>query len=121
NAVDRFPTATAMAEAIAMVETGSRAAPGHSTVAERILRSPVLWLAVGLVALLAVGAAVVWTTGWGARSSRSVAESSGVTHVAVLPFQNQGDCANDYIVDGITDEVRGKLSQVSGLAVIASG
>jgi TolB-like protein/predicted Zn-dependent protease len=40
--------------------------------------------------------------------------------VAVLPFQNQGDSANNYIVDGITDEVRGKLSQVNGLTVIAN-
>ena len=36
-------------------------------------------------------------------------------------LKNQGDSADDYIVDGITDEVRGKLARVNGLAVIASG
>ena len=37
----------------------------------------------------------------------------------MLPFENLGDSATEYFADGITDEVRGKLSQVSGLAVIA--
>ncbi len=30
--------------------------------------------------------------------------------VAVLPFENLGDSADDYFADGITDEVRGKLA-----------
>ena len=71
-----------------------------------------------------IGAVLAWAVMAGAVSagrSPASAGSAGVTHVAVLPFQNQGDSANNYIVDGITDEVRGKLSQVSGLAVIASG
>jgi TolB-like protein/Flp pilus assembly protein TadD len=38
----------------------------------------------------------------------------------VLPFQNQGASADEYFADGIADEVRGKLSRVSGLKVIAS-
>ena len=37
----------------------------------------------------------------------------------MLPFENLGDSAEAYFADGMTDEVRGKLSQVSGLAVIA--
>jgi serine/threonine-protein kinase len=37
----------------------------------------------------------------------------------VLPFENLGDSAEAYFADGMTDEVRGKLSQVSGIAVIA--
>jgi TolB-like protein/tetratricopeptide (TPR) repeat protein len=39
--------------------------------------------------------------------------------VAVLPFENLGDSADAYFADGMTDEVRGKLAQLSGLAVIA--
>ena len=46
-------------------------------------------------------------------------ESTGPKRLAVLPFENLGDSADAYFADGITDEVRGKLSQVSGLAVIA--
>jgi adenylate cyclase len=39
----------------------------------------------------------------------------------VIPFENQGDSANAYFADEITDEVRGKLTAVPGLEVIASG
>jgi TolB-like protein len=40
---------------------------------------------------------------------------------AVLPFKSLSvDKENEYFADGIADEVRGKLSRVSGLAVIAS-
>jgi TolB-like protein/tetratricopeptide (TPR) repeat protein len=38
----------------------------------------------------------------------------------VLPFENQGDSANAYFADGITDEVPGKLAALNGLQVIAS-
>ncbi|MBA3445820.1 MAG: hypothetical protein H0T58_13345, partial [Gemmatimonadales bacterium] len=44
---------------------------------------------------------------------------TGPKRLAVLPFENLGDSADAYFADGITNEVRGKLSQVSGLAVIA--
>jgi TolB-like protein len=37
----------------------------------------------------------------------------------VLPFENLGDSTTEYFADGMTDEVRGKLSQVPRLAVIA--
>lgn len=40
--------------------------------------------------------------------------------IAVLPFTNQGDSSNAYFADGVTDAVRGKLSAVPGLQVIAS-
>ena len=35
--------------------------------------------------------------------------------VAVLPFENLGDSADAYFSDGVADEVRTKLTQVSGL------
>ena len=38
----------------------------------------------------------------------------------MLPFENLGDSASEYFADGITDEVRGKLSALPGLQVIAS-
>jgi TolB-like protein len=40
--------------------------------------------------------------------------------LAVLPFDNQGDTANAYFADGITGEIRGKLSALPGLRVIAT-
>ena len=56
----------------------------------------------------------------GAPAAPAAAAGSGGTHVAVLPFQNQGDSTDNYIVDGITDEIRGKLARVRGLIVIGS-
>jgi len=46
--------------------------------------------------------------------------SAAGNRIAVLPFQNQGASTDEYFADGIADEVRGKLSRVSGLKVIAS-
>ena len=39
--------------------------------------------------------------------------------IAVLPFENFGPANEEYFVDGLTDEIRTKLSGLSGLAVIA--
>jgi eukaryotic-like serine/threonine-protein kinase len=41
------------------------------------------------------------------------------TMLAVLPFESEGDTADAWITDGITDEVRGKLAGLSSLRVIA--
>jgi TolB-like protein len=41
------------------------------------------------------------------------------TRIAVLPFENLGSKDDDYFADGITDDIRAKLTNLSGLAVIA--
>ena len=38
-----------------------------------------------------------------------------------LPFENQGPAEDDYFADGIADEIRGKLTSLQGLLVIARG
>ena len=38
----------------------------------------------------------------------------------MLPFENLGDSSHAYFADGVTDAVRGKLSALPGLQVIAS-
>ena len=43
----------------------------------------------------------------------------GPTAIAVLPFEHQGDTAEAYVTDGITDEIRGRLTRVRELMVIA--
>ena len=45
--------------------------------------------------------------------------TGGAKVLAVLPFENLGDSSQAYFADGVGDEVRGKLSQLAGLAVIA--
>lgn len=44
---------------------------------------------------------------------------TGVTKLAVLPFQNLGAPEDEYFADGITEEIIARLASVSGLGVIA--
>ncbi len=46
--------------------------------------------------------------------------AGGIKRVAVLPFENQGVAEDGYFADGMTDEVRSKLTGLHGLAVTAS-
>jgi eukaryotic-like serine/threonine-protein kinase len=47
------------------------------------------------------------------------AEAGGVKRLAVLPFENLGRPEDEYFTDGLTDAVRGKLTELPGLQVIA--
>jgi TolB-like protein/Flp pilus assembly protein TadD len=53
------------------------------------------------------------------RTQRGVGEAGGVKRVAVLPFENLGSPEDDYFADGVTDEIRGKLTSLPGIEVIA--
>ena len=55
------------------------------------------------------------------RPQRGGGEAGGVKRVAVLPFENLGAPEDDYFADGIADAVRGKLTSLPGLEVIARG
>ena len=55
------------------------------------------------------------------RSHKGAVEAGGLKRVAVLPFENLGSPDDDYFADGIADEVRGKLTSLPGLLVIARG
>ena len=69
-------------------------------------------LAFGLAAALVLGAFGIW---YRTRPPAVV----GNTALAVLPFENDGDSSNAYFADGITDEIRGKLTALPALHVIA--
>ena len=71
-------------------------------------------LALGIGFLIGLGVLFAWR-----RNHGGADESAGPKRLAVLPFENLGDSADAYFADGITNEVRAKLSQISGLAVIA--
>ncbi|MBA3443915.1 MAG: protein kinase, partial [Gemmatimonadales bacterium] len=77
-------------------------------------RVPLAAFTLALGFLVGLGVLFAWR-----RSHSPAEEGTGPKRLAVLPFENLGDSADAYFADGITDEVRGKLSQVSGLAVIA--
>ncbi len=40
--------------------------------------------------------------------------------IAVVPFQNLGDPADEYFADGVADDIRGRLASLPGVRVIAS-
>ena len=48
-------------------------------------------------------------------------DAGSARRVAVLPFENLGSREDDYFADGMSDEVRAKLTSVPGLQVIARG
>ncbi len=78
--------------------------------------------AIGLAAVLvAVIAGGLWLTKSRAGGAGSTirAVSTSVKRIAVLPFENIGAAEDTYFADGMTDEVRSKLSGLPGLAVIA--
>ncbi|MEP7066873.1 MAG: protein kinase [Gemmatimonadota bacterium] len=70
-------------------------------------------LAIALAAVLVLGAAAIWYR------LRPPASPVGNSALAVLPFENDGDTSNAYFADGITDEIRGKLTALPALRVIA--
>jgi non-specific serine/threonine protein kinase len=65
-------------------------------------------------------AALVGTSVW-LRPRRPAITEAGPPMIAVLPFENQGAPEDEYFADGIADEIRGKLTGLSGLRVIARG
>jgi TolB-like protein/Flp pilus assembly protein TadD len=77
-------------------------------------RVPMAAAVVVLGILIGLGVPFAWR-----RSHSGVGEAGGAKVLAVLPFENLGDSSEAYFADGVGDEVRGKLSQLAGLAVIA--
>ncbi len=89
-------------------------ASGSYVAAAPARKSRVLIAVVAVVVLAAVGVLLMRRPHWGS-------PAGGVKRVAVLPFENLGSPEDDYFADGIADAVRGKLTSVPGLEVIARG
>jgi serine/threonine-protein kinase len=76
----------------------------------------ILYLAV-FVAVFAAAALLLWRRPKAGTSSAA----GGPARIAVLPFENLGSPEDDYFADGMADQIRGKLTSLPGLQVIARG
>ena len=110
---NRFQTARDVAFALTEASSSGSSAPYAGPTRRRAS-----WFAPAAAAVILLTAAgfVLW------KRARPVSPaSSAVKRIAVLPFENQGAPEDDYFVDGISDEVRTKLTSLPGVEVIARG
>jgi TolB-like protein/Tfp pilus assembly protein PilF len=110
----RFQTASDVAFAISE-QSSSSVVSGAQVAAPAARRSKVLIAVAAVIILAAMGVLLL------RRSYRGGSEAGSVKRVAVLPFENLGAPEDDYFADGIADAVRGKLTSIPGLEVIARG
>jgi serine/threonine-protein kinase len=125
-AADRFATPAQFAQALGGGHEPAVAAPTVAASAQPVasaaparrapFRLPAAALTLGLGFLIGLGVLFAWRRS----HSGADAESAGPKRIAVLPFENLGDSTTEYFADGVTDAVRGKLSALPGLQVIAS-
>jgi TolB-like protein len=79
------------------------------------------WVAAGFV-LLALIAAGLWRWHGSRKQVLNVPGANLQISLAVLPFANEtGDKANDYLADGLTDNLIRQLSEIPPLKVMARG
>ena len=128
RAADRFPTvqefSRAATQVISTPSTASTAALSSipSPVATPAVPAPRRWLPyVAAIAMLAAGGAFLLRRSPAPAAQATATPAASVTRLAVLPFENRGDTADAYVAEGIADELRGKLTTIPGLEVIARG
>ncbi len=115
----RYQSAAEMKTDLRRLQRDTDAVPvsgAFRTAGGRHRRFPV-GLAVG-GAVLVVGLAIAGSLLLRSRRPSGPA-SAGPVRIAVLPFENLGGADDAYFADGMTDEVRSKLSSLPKLAVIA--
>jgi serine/threonine-protein kinase len=117
---DRFATVAEFAQALhAAMPYATSAISSVTTPRAQPHRRWVIPVAVVLVAGLLIGVGALFA--WRRMDAGGGPREAGTRVVAVLPFENLGDSADAYFADGVADEIRTKLAQVTGLEVIARG
>ncbi len=113
---DRFATTAAFAQALG--GAGPASAGTRTSVALPTARQPRNRgaLAAGALLLVAIAGGLVWANG---DTDDPAPADAGPPRIAVLPFENRGAPDDEYFVESMTDEVRGKLAGLPALKVIA--
>jgi len=127
SAADRFASAAEFRRVLEPAATASVvvtptaiptvASPTPAAPRRRSLRHPVTLALLGGFAI-GLGVLFAWRRGHTGEAEAGGA-AAGTKLVAVLPFENLGGADDEYFSDGITDEIRGKLSGLPGLQVTA--
>ena len=119
RADDRFPTIADFSREFTPAGLSSTSSPAlsattaMSTAGAPRRRVPAAAL-LGIGLLIGMGVLFAWRG-----APRGAAGADSAKTLAVLPFENLGDTADAYFADGITDELRGKLTTIPDLEVIA--
>jgi eukaryotic-like serine/threonine-protein kinase len=119
---DRYPTAGELAEALrSLLASLPRLSTPVPVVPAETSAGPGRWL-VPLALLVVAGALVLALIRGRSEPDPAAVRGSSpyAASVAVLPFDNlNGDAADEYFSEGITDEIIGQLAQVESLKVIS--
>jgi TolB-like protein/Flp pilus assembly protein TadD len=115
---NRFQSAKDVAYALSEASSSSTAAVTSGAYAiPKKSRSKAVAIAAAAVVLVAAAGLFLWKR----PKPGGASSAAGVKRVAVLPFENLGAPEDDYFADGIADQIRGKLTSLPGVEVIARG
>jgi len=95
---------------------GTKLRPGHKTFVPTLIRKKLFFSALAVI-VLAVLAIMIWQI---IQQEGEVSAGAGKHSIAVLPFEDlspQGD--QEYLCEGLTDELRSRLTNIEGLRVTA--
>jgi len=117
---NRFQTAKDVAFALSEASSSTAAAvtSGGHVAAPPPRSTKKLAVVAAAVAVLVIAAVFLARR---PKSGAAAPSAAAVKRIAVLPFENLGAPEDDYFADGIADQVRGKLTSIPGVEVIARG
>jgi TolB-like protein/Flp pilus assembly protein TadD len=115
---NRFQSAKDVAFALSEASSTALTATSGVHVVPAEKSGPIRWMIAAAVVLVLAAAGLFL---WKKKPGGTPSTASGARRVAVLPFENIGSAEDDYFADGIADQIRGKLTALPGIEVIARG
>jgi eukaryotic-like serine/threonine-protein kinase len=121
QALQAAATTTSSAPTVVAAPTPAAAAPAATmpTAEAPVRRRKVPVAASALMVGILIGLGVLFA--WRRSVGHVAPAEGGAARIVVLPFENLGDSSDAYFASGVSDAVRGKLTELSQLQVIARG